>query len=168
MKTTNQRIKDSNAGPPHPSSYCPCSHYTEACVPYVPHVARPVVHLRHIGWAAVQQHEMNKVMVLNRWFNLTQKKKAYKCMNEGRLIKMVRWVLYYYVHLLVVGILITRQSRRVNLHFNCQIFNNIRLPTINAYFSMGFSFFFKICSCLLMFILSTRLWYQCLFWEFRG
>lgn len=54
----------------HPSSHSPCSHHTKARLPFVVHVARHVVDLGHEGGAAVEQHVMDEVRVLNQWLNL--------------------------------------------------------------------------------------------------
>lgn len=59
----------------YPSSYSPRSHHSKAGVLHAPPVARPVGRLCHIGRAAVQQHVVNQVMVLNVWFHLRGKEK---------------------------------------------------------------------------------------------
>lgn len=64
-----QAFRDQTLGP-HPSSHCPRSHHPEAGIALVAHVARPVVGLQHEGGAAVEQHVVHKVRVLNHWLNL--------------------------------------------------------------------------------------------------
>lgn len=58
---------------PHPCSHSPCSHDPEAGIPFVALVARLVIRLGHKGGAAVQEHVMNNVIVLNYWLNLRER-----------------------------------------------------------------------------------------------
>lgn len=59
----------------YPASYSPRSHHSEAGVPRVLPVAPPVGHLGHMGGAAVQQHVVNQVVVLNVWLHLRGKER---------------------------------------------------------------------------------------------
>lgn len=59
----------------YPSPYSPDSHHSEAGVPHAPPVALPVGHLGHVGGAAVQQHVVNQVVVLNVWLHLRGKER---------------------------------------------------------------------------------------------
>lgn len=72
----NQTIQKWIKDPSHPSTHAPRSYNFKTGVPSLILVAFLVEGLSHEGGAAVQQHVVNNIIVLNQGFNLRSRAKS--------------------------------------------------------------------------------------------